>query len=151
MKEVALDCIHAGHLEKENHHPEHEKASVRCVDIHKLFADRLSVHLQKDPIDEQNGWDINMNFIPSAYRDEWETFVAKYKAVDLYAALSDALLKQWLGDRIWDRIKQVHWCKHDVSSRQVQTCFSNTKNRDFWLVKRILVCDWWMGMTSSHL
>ena len=41
-----------------------------------------------------------MNFIPSAYRDEWETFVAKYKAVDLYAALSDALLKQWLGDRI---------------------------------------------------
>ena len=100
MKEVALDCIHAGHLEIENHHPEHEKASVGCVDIHKLFADRLSVHLQKDPIDGRKGWDINMNFIPVTYRDEWGAFAEKHKMVDLYHALSDALLKQWLGERI---------------------------------------------------
>ena len=25
MKEVVLDCIHAGHLKIEDHHPEHEK------------------------------------------------------------------------------------------------------------------------------
>ena len=70
MMETALDCIHAGRLEVENYHPEHEKVSDGCVDSHKLFADRLSVHLQKDPIDKWKGWDINMNFIPVKYREE---------------------------------------------------------------------------------
>ena len=55
MKELALDCVHAGHLEVENHHPEHEKVGLGCVDIHKLFTDRLAVHLQKDVKDEKKG------------------------------------------------------------------------------------------------
>ena len=48
MKETELDCISAGYLEVENHHTKHEKASVGCVNIHKLFIHYLSVHLQKD-------------------------------------------------------------------------------------------------------
>ena len=57
----------------------------------------LIIHLQKDPIDDRKGWDINMNFIPLASRDEWLNFFAKHKVVDLHDAFSDALLKQWLG------------------------------------------------------
>ena len=125
LKETALDCIHAGHLEVENHHPEHEKASVGCVDIHKLFADRLSVHLQKDPIDKRKGWDINMNFIPIEYREEWVSFAAKHEMVDLYHALSDALWKQWLGERQ----DQLHWCQRD-------------KSRLVYKTSRITSCDW---------
>ena len=64
VKKLALDAVHAGHLEVENHHPEHEKVRVGSVDVYKLFADRLSVHLQKDAHDSQKEWGININFIP---------------------------------------------------------------------------------------
>ena len=47
MKKLALDAVHAGHLEVENHHPEHEKVRAGNVDVYKPFADRLSVNLQK--------------------------------------------------------------------------------------------------------
>ena len=50
---LALDTIRAGHLEIENHHPEFECANAGLVDIHKLFTDRVCVHLQKDPKDEK--------------------------------------------------------------------------------------------------
>ena len=41
MKKLALDTVHAGHLEVEDHHPEHEKMGMGLVDVHKLFVDRL--------------------------------------------------------------------------------------------------------------
>ena len=86
MKKIALDAVHAGHLEMENHHPEHEKVGVGSVDVYKLFADRLSVHLQKDVHDSQKGWGININFIPPQYRDEWSCFVSRYQTLDWYEA-----------------------------------------------------------------
>ena len=86
MKKLALDAVHAGHLEVENHHPEHEAVGIGNVDVCKLFADRLSVHLQKDVHDGQKGWGININFIPPQYRDEWSCFGRRYHTVDLYEA-----------------------------------------------------------------
>ena len=47
MKKLALDAAHAGHLEVENHHPEHEKVRAGNVDVYKPFSDGLSVNLQK--------------------------------------------------------------------------------------------------------
>ena len=86
MKKLALDAVHAGHLEVENHHPEHEAVGIGNVDVYKLFADRLSVHLQKDVHDGKKGWGININFIPPQYRDEWSCFGRWYHTVDLYEA-----------------------------------------------------------------
>ena len=86
MKKLALDAVHAGHLEVEDHHPEHEAVGIGNVDVCKLFADRLSVHLQKDVHDGQKGWGININFIPPQYRDEWSCFGRRYHTVDLYEA-----------------------------------------------------------------
>ena len=83
MKKLALDAVHAGHLEVESHHPEHEAVGIGNVDVYKLFPDRLSVHLQKDVHDGQKGWGININFIPPQYRDEWSCFGRRYHTVDL--------------------------------------------------------------------
>ena len=62
IKKLALDAVHAGHLEVENHHPEHEAVGIGNVDVYKLFADRLSVHLQKDVHDGQKGWGVKYQF-----------------------------------------------------------------------------------------
>ena len=86
MKKLALDAVHAGHLKVENRHPEHEKVGVASVYVYKLFADRLSVHLQKDVHNSQKGWGININFIPPQYRDEWSCFFSRYQTFDLYEA-----------------------------------------------------------------
>ena len=87
---LALDTIRAGHLEIENHHPEFECANAGLVDIHKLFTDRVCVHLQKDPKDDKNGWDINVDFIPMIYRDEWFKFGDLHNDKYLYSALEQA-------------------------------------------------------------
>ena len=48
MKKLALDAVHAGYLEVENQHPKHEAVGIGIVDVYKLFADCLLVHLQKE-------------------------------------------------------------------------------------------------------
>ena len=47
-KKLALDAVHAGYLEVENQHPKHEAVGIGVVDVYKLFADCLLVHMQKE-------------------------------------------------------------------------------------------------------
>ena len=93
MKRLALDTVHAGHLEVEDHHPEHEKVGVGIVNVHKLFADQFSVHLQKDARDRHGGWNIHPNFIPPQYQKEWISFFTCHMKIDLYEALDDASMR----------------------------------------------------------
>ena len=90
LTDVAMDAIRAGHLEVENHHPEFESANADRVDVHKLLTDRVCIHLQKDPKDTKKGWDVNLNFIPTIYREEWFRFAEQHKDICLYAALEQA-------------------------------------------------------------
>ena len=83
---MARDAISAGHLEVEDHHPEFAGGSM---DPLKMFADRLSVHLQKDPQDVGNGWLLKECFIPEAYRDQWRDFSDANRHLDLYALAWD--------------------------------------------------------------
>ena len=90
VKFLAEDCILAGHLERENHHPEHG-----AINFKKLFLDRLCVHVQKDPRDSEFGWDVKLHFIPMGYWAAWYTFKRVYmkKNVDLYQTL-DAVIEK---------------------------------------------------------
>lgn len=113
MKEVVLDAVHAGHLELEDHHSEYTKNNVcnysrnyiykgayaasaatnndkeYTLGIHRLFADRLAVHLQKDKKDDQLGWDINPCFIPVEMHYEFMEFQEKFRSIDLYQAFDN--------------------------------------------------------------
>ena len=82
--DAAINAVKAGHCELENHHPEYEHVQNVAVDVQKLIVDRLSVHVQKDPVDKQNGWDINLNFIPVEYRHQWDEFKRIHGHKDLY-------------------------------------------------------------------
>ena len=90
LTDVAMDAIRAGHLEVEDHHPEFESANADHVDVHKLLTDCLCVHLQKDPEDTKNGWDVNLNFISKIYKEECFRFAEQHKDICLYAALEQA-------------------------------------------------------------
>ena len=95
LKQLAQVLIKKGHLEQEDHHPEYAAAKVSergvgHVDAHKLFTDRVSVHLQKDPRDKSGGWDLNARFIPKELTPAWESFRENWRTVDLYA---EALVK----------------------------------------------------------
>lgn len=74
-------AVRLGHLCEEDHHPEY--AGRGPVDVRKLFADRLAVHLQKDEPDGRGGWAVDARFIPEAYRSEWEAFKAEHEGTDL--------------------------------------------------------------------
>lgn len=80
LMQLATDAIRAGHLERENHHPEYEGD----IDCKKLFTDRVAVHIQKDKPDGGNGWLLNPRFIPHQYKAQWETFREKNKHLDMY-------------------------------------------------------------------
>ena len=77
---LARDAIKAGHLERENHHPEFHGD----IDCNKMFADRLAVHLQKDLPDEGNGWLLDPRFIPDEYKGQWELFRTKHMHLNMY-------------------------------------------------------------------
>ena len=84
LLDAAIRAVRAGHCEMEDHHPEFGHVQNGAVDVHKLIVDRLSVHLQKDPVDKENGWDINLNFIPLEYRHEWFEFKRTHSFKELY-------------------------------------------------------------------
>ena len=80
LMKLASEAIKAGHLERENHHPEYHGE----IDPEKMFADRLAVHLQKDKPDGGNGWLLNPKFIPDQYKDQWKTFREKNEHLNMY-------------------------------------------------------------------
>lgn len=81
----ALACVHAGHLELEDHHPESVyKGEFEEVGARRLLVDRLSVHLQKDEKDDKGGWDIRPCFVPPEFRSEFVKLRNRFGDVDLY-------------------------------------------------------------------
>ena len=94
LKRLAMAVIRKGHCELEDHHPEFQAAGHGLLDIHKLFADRIAVHLQKDSRDSCGGWGVKPCFIPEDYKMAWEAFVAAYGHIDLYAEAYDNAISQ---------------------------------------------------------
>lgn len=84
LLELAKAAVTMGHCERENHHPEFETAQNGDVDMYKLFIDRVSVHLQKDPRDALRGWDVKDVFVPPQYKNFWNEFRDSYGYIDLY-------------------------------------------------------------------
>ena len=84
LLDAAKLAITAGHCELENHHPECENVGFDKVDAKKLLIDRVSVHLQKDSMDKENGWGVNSRWIPEEYAVEWEAMKNEYRHVNLY-------------------------------------------------------------------
>ena len=84
IKEAAMNAVKAGHCELENHHPEFERIQNGTVNAQKLMVDRLSVHIQKDPTDKEDGWAVDPKWIPTQYRQDWETFKKAHSHKDLY-------------------------------------------------------------------
>ena len=113
LTDLAVDAIRAGHLEAEDHHPKFESANADRVDVHK-----------KDPRDTKNGWDVNLNFIPTIYREEWFRFAEQHKDICLYAALEQATAEakiDFVNNRRMRsrtrRVRTIHcclWCQQRV-------------------------------------
>ena len=82
---LAWDAVHAGHLELENHHPEHQGAHP--IDPLRMFVDRLSVRLQKHGYPGIDSWDLPLMYIPKEYQDQWQQFKAKHQHIDVYSHL----------------------------------------------------------------
>ena len=47
--------------------------------VSQMFADRSAVHLQKDLLDDGNGWLLNRRFIPEHNTVQWEMFKNRNK------------------------------------------------------------------------
>ena len=83
---MAQDVILHCHCELESHHPQHHD-----LDKDKLFADRISVRLQKeDPVPEAKGFDVDDKWIPDDCAAEWEAFKQKYAHINLYSFIAPA-------------------------------------------------------------
>ena len=56
VKKLSGEVVRMRHLAQEDHHPEHREIEHGEVNARRLFCDRLSVHIQKNPgEDGQNG------------------------------------------------------------------------------------------------
>ena len=94
-KDEALDkaaklAIRGGHCELEDHHPEYEDVNFGRVDPEKLLVDRVSVHVQKDTMDRENGWAVDPMYIPDKYLNVWDALKKEHADKNLYV---DALWK----------------------------------------------------------
>ena len=85
LKKLAQSAIEAGHTSYEDHYPQYEEHHEGTVDVDKLLIDRLSVHIQKDPVDKEKGWGVNeKKCIPEKYQNMWKALKSKNKHIDLY-------------------------------------------------------------------
>ena len=84
LLKAAKLAVRGGHCEVEDHHPEYERVQNGVVDVRKLIVDRLSVHLQKDPVDKENGWEVNIDYLPLEYRQDWADFKKANRHKELY-------------------------------------------------------------------
>ena len=87
LMQLARDTIKAGHLQRENHHPEYD-GEINCE---KMFADRVAVHLQKDIADGGNGWLLNPRFIPEQFKVQWDSFKSKHMDLNMYELVWNVL------------------------------------------------------------
>ena len=117
LTDLAMDAIRVGHLEVQDHHPEFESANADLVDVHKLLTDRVCLHLQKDPKDTKNGCDVNLNFIPMIYREEWFRFAEQHKDIFLYAALEQATAEAKI-----DFVNNRHMRSRTRRARTIHCC-----------------------------
>ena len=84
LLKLAGACVRAGHCTQEDHHPEFQTSANGEVDTNKLFVDRVSVHVQKDPNDGELGWGVAKQWIPKEYQKAWSMFKNEHKHNDLY-------------------------------------------------------------------
>ena len=96
---LAMTLVKRGHCEKEDHHPEYEMAGHGKVDSSKLFADRIAVHLQKDPRDALGGWGVAAFYIPHDLKDSWDSFRLSYGYINLYNQALDPARRKMLWKR----------------------------------------------------
>ena len=85
LLKLAGACVRAGHCSQEDHHPEFEVLGRGRVDTSKLFVDRVSVHVQKDPNDGELGWGVAKQWIPEEYQKAWSEFKSEHRHNDLYS------------------------------------------------------------------
>ena len=81
---LATAITKKGHYELEDHHRDYEEAENGPLNARKLFADRLTVHLLKDPRDNRGGWAVQDFRIPDDLKPEWEAFRSAYGHINLY-------------------------------------------------------------------
>ena len=145
LTDLAMDAIRAGHLEVEDHHPEFESANADRVDVHKLLTDRVCVHLQKDPKDTKNGWDVNLNFIGTIYWEEWFRFAEQHKDICFYAALEQTRAEakiDFVNNRRMRlrtrRARTIHcccWCQQRVwASSRLMGSYGIAPSFDGWYI-----------------
>ena len=81
MKALAWKIVRERHQNQEDHHPEYQGGSINA---HKLFVDRISVGIQKNPMrdDNQRGWGIEA-WIPQELRSEWDSFKQRNGHLDM--------------------------------------------------------------------
>ena len=84
LLDAAKLAIVGGHNECENHHPEYADVGFGEVHSEKLLVDRLSAHLQKDKVDNENGWGLLPKWIPFPLTEQWEQFKSAKKHKNLY-------------------------------------------------------------------
>ena len=104
LTQAAQTAVKEGHCEREDHHPEFEAAGNGELDHFKMFADRISVHLQKDPKDTKGGWGVDPAFIPLAWRAEFVAFQRGFGHIDMY----EQALKTGLADKMWPEEYNYH-------------------------------------------
>lgn len=87
LTEAAWAVVHTQHLIKENHHRQYKGD----IDTHKLLVDIISVHVQKDAVDKEHGWDVNEKYIPSFALDDWLALKAKHSHLNLYRIIRERM------------------------------------------------------------
>ena len=70
-----------------------KKVGLGLINVHKLFEDRLSVHLQKNVCDRQGMWNILPNFTPLQYQNEWISYFTRHMKIDLYEDLDNVSMR----------------------------------------------------------